>query len=128
MPFSIQPRQGIVGIKTAIAVKPKRAEAHIQNLITEEQFQEGIKKCTTCNECAFVCPPHIRISKLIGDAVKGDMTTFSNTYEICVGCGKCEQVCPQGINILDLFEYANRQVCQGSEVQDEIRTWARSRH
>jgi len=40
-------KAGIVGIKTAIAVKPKRAEAKIANLITEEQFQEGIKKCTT---------------------------------------------------------------------------------
>ena len=37
------------------------------------------------------------------------MEAFSTMYEICVGCGRCEQVCPQGINILDLFEYANRQ-------------------
>ena len=36
-------KAGIVGIKTAIAVKPKRAEANIQNLITEAQFQEGMK-------------------------------------------------------------------------------------
>jgi len=48
-------KAGIVGIKTAIAVKPKRAEAKIANLLTEQQFQEGIKKCTQCNECAFVC-------------------------------------------------------------------------
>jgi len=47
----------------AIAVKPKRAEAKIANLITEAQFKEGIEKCTQCNECAFCCPPHIRISK-----------------------------------------------------------------
>ena len=88
----LDPNQGgEIGIRVAIAVKPKRAEAKIQNLITEEQFKEGIAKCTQCNECAFVCPPHIRISKLIADAVKGDLLTFSNSYEICVGCGKCEQ-------------------------------------
>ena len=61
-------KAGIVGIKTAIAVKPKRAEAKTQNLMTEEQFKEGIEKCTSCNECAFVCPPHIRISELIAEA------------------------------------------------------------
>ena len=102
-------KAGEIGIRVAIAVKPKRAEAKAQSLITEEQFQEGIKKCTQCNECAFVCPPHIRISKLIAEAVKGNNQEFSNFYEICVGCGRCEQACPQGINILDLFEYANRQ-------------------
>jgi hypothetical protein len=32
-----------VGIKTAIAVKPKRAEAKIQNLITEAQFKEALR-------------------------------------------------------------------------------------
>jgi len=69
-------KAGIVGIKTAIAVKPKRAEAKIANLLTEQQFQEGIKKCTQCNECAFVCPPHIRISKLIAEAVKGNLQEF----------------------------------------------------
>jgi acetyl-CoA decarbonylase/synthase complex subunit alpha len=102
-------KAGEVGIRVAIAVKPKRAEAKIQNLITEAQFKEGVEKCTTCNECAFVCPPHIRISNLIAEAKKGNLELFSSMYEVCVGCGKCEQSCPQGINILDLFEYANRQ-------------------
>ncbi|RQW80738.1 MAG: CO dehydrogenase/acetyl-CoA synthase complex subunit epsilon [Methanothrix sp.] len=102
-------KAGEIGIRVAIAVKPKRAEAKIQNLITEEQFKEDIKKCTTCNECAFVCPPHIRISDLIAEANKGNLEAFSSMYEICVGCGRCEQSCPQGIRILDLFEYANRQ-------------------
>ena len=102
-------KAGEIGIRVAIAVKPKRAEAKAQSLITEAQFKEGIEKCTQCNECAFVCPPHIRISKLIAEAVKGNLQEFSNFYEICVGCGRCEQTCPQGINILDLFEYANRQ-------------------
>ena len=32
-------KAGIVGIKTAIAVKPKRAEAKTQNLITEAAVQ-----------------------------------------------------------------------------------------
>jgi acetyl-CoA decarbonylase/synthase complex subunit alpha len=102
-------KAGEIGIRVAIAVKPKRAEAKIQNLITEAQFKEGVEKCTTCNECAFVCPPHIRISDLIAEAKKGNLEAFSSMYEICVGCGRCEQSCPQGINILDLFEYANRQ-------------------
>ncbi|MDD2835732.1 MAG: CO dehydrogenase/acetyl-CoA synthase complex subunit alpha [Methanothrix sp.] len=102
-------KAGEIGIRVAIAVKPKRAEAKIQNLITAEQFKEGVEKCTTCNECAFVCPPHIRISDLIAEAKKGNLEAFSSMYEICVGCGRCEQSCPQGINILDLFEYANRQ-------------------
>jgi len=102
-------KAGEVGIRVAIAVKPKRAEAKIQNLITEEQFKEGVEKCTVCNECAFVCPPHIRISDLIQEAKKGNLEPFSSLYETCVGCGRCEQQCPQGINILDLFEFANRK-------------------
>jgi len=102
-------KAGEIGIRVAIAVKPKRAEAKIQNLLTEAQFKEGIEKCTTCNECAFVCPPHIRTSDLIAEAMKGNLELFSSMYEVCVGCGKCEQSCPQGIKILDLFEYANRQ-------------------
>ena len=102
-------KAGEIGIRVAIAVKPKRAEAKIQNLITEEQFKEGVEKCTICNECAFVCPPHIRISDLMAEAKKGNLELFSSMYEVCVGCGRCEQSCPQGIKILDLFEYANRQ-------------------
>ncbi|OPY48312.1 MAG: Acetyl-CoA decarbonylase/synthase complex subunit alpha [Methanosaeta sp. PtaU1.Bin016] len=102
-------KAGEVGIKVAIAVKPKRAAAKIQNLLTEEQFKVELDKCTTCNQCAFVCPPHIKISNLIAEAKKGNLEAFSSMYEICVGCGRCEQVCPQGINILDLYEYANRQ-------------------
>ena len=82
-------KAGEIGIRVAIAVKPKRAEAKAQSLITEAQFKEGIEKCTQCNECAFVCPPHIRISKLIAEAVKGNLQEFSNFYEICVGCGRC---------------------------------------
>ena len=72
-------KAGEIGIRTAIAVKPKRAEAKIQNLITEEQFKEGVQKCTQCNECAFVCPPHIRISKLMDEAVKGEQAGSSPT-------------------------------------------------
>ncbi len=102
-------KAGEIGIRVAIAVKPKRAEAKIANLITEEQFKASIEKCTGCNECAFVCPPHVRISDLIAEAKKGNLEAFSSMYEICVGCGRCEQVCPQGINIMDLYEYANRQ-------------------
>ncbi len=102
-------KAGEIGIRVAIAVKPKRAEAKAQNLMTEEQFKASIEKCTGCNECAFVCPPHVRISDLIAEAKKGNLEAFSSMYEICVGCGRCEQVCPQGINIMDLYEYANRQ-------------------
>jgi acetyl-CoA decarbonylase/synthase complex subunit alpha len=102
-------KAGEIGIRVAIAVKPKRAETKAQSLMTEEQFKENIEKCTVCNECAFVCPPHTRISDLIAEAKKGNLEAFSSMYEICVGCGRCEQACPQGIRILDLFEYANRQ-------------------
>jgi acetyl-CoA decarbonylase/synthase complex subunit alpha len=102
-------KAGEIGIRVAIAVKPKRAEAKAQSLITEEQFKESIEKCTGCNECAFVCPPHVRISDLVAEAKKGNLEAFSSMYEICVGCGRCEQVCPQGINIMDLYEYANRK-------------------
>lgn len=102
-------KAGEVGIRVAIGVKPKRAEAKAQNLITEAQFKAALDKCTVCNKCAFVCPPHIRISDLIQDAKKGNLAEFSGMYETCVGCGRCEQACPQDIPVLDLFEYANRQ-------------------
>jgi len=102
-------KAGEVAIKTAIAVKPLRAEAKTQNKMTEQQFKEALDKCTNCNQCAFVCPPHIRISNLIAEAKKGNLEAFSGMYEICVGCQRCEEVCPQGINIMDLYEFANRQ-------------------
>ncbi len=101
-------KAGEVGIKTAIAVKPKRAEVKAASTITEQQFKEYVDKCTGCNECAFVCPPHTTISDLIAEAKKGNLEPFSALYETCVGCARCEQVCPQGIPIMDLYEYANR--------------------
>jgi acetyl-CoA decarbonylase/synthase complex subunit alpha len=102
-------KAGEVGIRVAIAVKPKRAEAKTQNLMTEAQFKEAVEKCTGCNECAFVCPPHTTISELMAEAKKGNLEPFSSLYETCVGCNRCEQVCPQNIPIMDLYEYANRQ-------------------
>jgi acetyl-CoA decarbonylase/synthase complex subunit alpha len=102
-------KAGEVGIRVAIAVKPKRGQFKQENLLTEEQFKAELDKCTTCNQCAFVCPPHIRISDLITEAKKGNLEPFSSLYEICVGCGRCEQVCPQGISVLSLYEYANRE-------------------
>jgi anaerobic carbon-monoxide dehydrogenase, CODH/ACS complex subunit alpha len=101
-------KAGEVGIRTAIAVKPKRAEAKTQNLITDAQFKEYLEKCTGCNQCAFVCPPHTNISDLVQEALKGNLEPFSALYETCVGCARCEEVCPQGIPIMDLYEYANR--------------------
>ncbi len=101
-------KAGEVGIRTAIAVKPKRAEAKAASLITEEQFKAYLDKCTGCNECAFVCPPHTTISDLIAEAKKGNLEPFSALYETCVGCARCEQVCPQGIPVMDMYEYANR--------------------
>lgn len=102
-------KAGQVGIRVAIAVKPKRAEAKTAAKLTEAQFNEYLEKCTQCNQCAFVCPPHTRISDLIAEAKKGNLEAFSSMYEICVGCARCESACPQGIPIMDLYEYANRQ-------------------
>jgi acetyl-CoA decarbonylase/synthase complex subunit alpha len=101
-------KAGEVGVRTAIAVKPKRAEAKAENLMTQEEFTRQVESCTVCNSCAFVCPPHIRISDMMVEADKGNLEPFSSTYEICVGCGRCEQVCPQDIKILDCYEFANR--------------------
>lgn len=101
-------KAGEVGIKTAIAVKPKRAEAKAASTITEEQFKAYLDKCTGCNQCAFVCPPHTTISDLIAEAKKGNLEPFSALYETCVGCARCEQICPQGIPVMDMYEYANR--------------------
>jgi acetyl-CoA decarbonylase/synthase complex subunit alpha len=101
-------KAGEIGIKTAIAVKPKRAEAKAASTITEQQFKEYLDKCTGCNQCAFVCPPHTTISDLIAEAKKGNLEPFSSLYETCVGCARCEQVCPQGIPVMDMYEYANR--------------------
>lgn len=98
-----------MAIRTAIAVKPKRAQFKDEIVFNEQQFKEMLEKCTECNQCAFVCPPHIRISELIAEALKGNLEPFSSTYEICVGCQRCEQSCPQDIPILKLYEYANRE-------------------
>ncbi|HOK57772.1 MAG TPA: CO dehydrogenase/acetyl-CoA synthase complex subunit alpha [Methanothrix sp.] len=98
-----------VGVKTAIAVKPKRAEIKAKSVLTGDEFKKLVSSCTKCNECAFVCPPHIRISNLMEEAAKGNLEPFSSTYEVCVGCGRCEQVCRQEIPILKMYEYANRE-------------------
>ncbi len=102
-------KAGEVGVKTAIAVKPKRAEIKSKIVLTDEEFKKFASSCTKCNECAFVCPPHIRISQLMEAAVAGNLEPFSSTYEVCVGCGRCEQVCRQDIPILKMYEYANRE-------------------
>ncbi|MCX8206259.1 MAG: CO dehydrogenase/acetyl-CoA synthase complex subunit alpha [Methanothrix sp.] len=102
-------KAGEVGVKTAIAVKPKRAEIKAKSVLTEDEFKKLVSSCTKCNECAFVCPPHIRISNLMEEAAKGNLEPFSSTYEVCVGCGRCEQVCRQEIPILKMYEYANRE-------------------
>lgn len=102
-------KAGEVGVKTAIAVKPKRAEIKAKSVLTEDEFKKLVSSCTKCNECAFVCPPHIRISHLMEEAAKGNLEPFSSTYEVCVGCGRCEQVCRQEIPILKMYEYANRE-------------------
>lgn len=102
-------KAGEVAIKTAIAVKPKRAEIKSKSVLTEEEFKKLVSSCTKCNECAFVCPPHIRISNLMEEAAKGNLEPFSSTYEVCVGCGRCEQVCRQDLPILKMYEYANRE-------------------
>ncbi len=101
-------KAGEVGIRTAIAVKPLRAQFKKESVLTEQEFQELLDKCTECNQCAFVCPPHTRISDLIAEAKKGNLEPFSSTYETCVGCARCEEACPQAIPILKLYEYANR--------------------
>ncbi len=102
-------KAGEVAIRTAVAVKPNRAQYKEEIIFNEPQFKEMLEKCTQCNQCAFVCPPHIRISELISEALKGNLEPFSSTYEICVGCQRCEQTCPQEIPILKLYEYANRE-------------------
>lgn len=102
-------KAGEVGVKTAIAVKPKRAEIKAKSVLTEDEFKKLVSSCTKCNECAFVCPPHIRIGHLMEEAAKGNLEPFSSTYEVCVGCGRCEQVCRQEIPILKMYEYANRE-------------------
>lgn len=106
---SIQSRRGEVAIRTAVAVKPKREQYKKESLFTEQQFKDTLATCTQCNQCAFVCPPHIRISEMTLEAVKGNLEPFSSTYEVCVGCQRCEQTCPQEIPILKLYEYANRE-------------------
>jgi acetyl-CoA decarbonylase/synthase complex subunit alpha len=108
-------KAGEVGIRTAIAVKPKRAEYKKESVLTEAQFKEYLEKCTGCNQCAFVCPPHTSISMMIEEARKGNLEPFSSTYEVCVGCARCEQTCPQEIPILALYEYANREYIKNAK-------------
>jgi acetyl-CoA decarbonylase/synthase complex subunit alpha len=108
-------KAGEVGIRTAIAVKPKRAEFKKEGILTEAQFKENLEKCTGCNSCAFVCVPHINIKTMIDEAMKGNLEPFSSSYEVCVGCARCEQACPQEIPILALYEYANREYIKNAK-------------
>ncbi|MHC1595009.1 MAG: CO dehydrogenase/acetyl-CoA synthase complex subunit alpha [Methanotrichaceae archaeon] len=102
-------KAGEVGIRTAIAVKPKRTEAQANIFLTEEEFKTYVESCTQCNSCAFVCPPHIKIARAMEEAAEGNLEPFSSTYEICVGCRRCEQVCPQDIPVLKCYAYANQE-------------------
>jgi acetyl-CoA decarbonylase/synthase complex subunit alpha len=102
-------KAGEVAVKTAVLVKPKRAEAKSKSLLTEDEFKKFASSCTKCMQCAFVCPPHIKIGEMITAAGEGNLEPLSSTYEVCVGCGRCEQVCKQSIPILSMYEYANRE-------------------
>ncbi|VVB62578.1 Acetyl-CoA decarbonylase/synthase complex subunit alpha [uncultured archaeon] len=64
---------------------------------------DGEKIGKACVDNGHVCQRALlyRIRKLISEAVEGNLVDFLLCW--------CEQVCPQGINILDLFEYVNRQ-------------------
>jgi len=103
-------KAGEVGVKTAIAVKPRRSEIREADpFISEEDFKKYAESCTYCHSCQFVCPPHIKIGDVVQEAAKGNLEPLSTTYEICVGCRRCEQVCPQDIPILSLYAYANKE-------------------
>ena len=103
-------KAGEVGVKTAIAVKPKRAEIREADpFLSDEEFKKYAESCTYCHSCQFVCPPHIKIGDVVQEAAKGNYEPLSSTYEICVGCRRCEQVCPQDIPILSLYAYANKE-------------------
>ncbi|NYT01600.1 MAG: CO dehydrogenase/acetyl-CoA synthase complex subunit epsilon, partial [Methanosarcinales archaeon] len=102
-------KAGEVGVKTAMLVKPKRAEVKAKSVLTEEEFKTWASTCTQCMQCSFVCPPHIPLGKVIEEAAKGNLEPFSSTYEVCVGCGRCEQACSRDMPILKMYEYANRE-------------------
>lgn len=102
-------KAGEVAVKTAMAVKPKRAEAKAKATLTEEEFKKWASTCTQCMQCSFVCPPHIPLGNVIEEAAKGNLEPFSSTYEVCVGCGRCEQACSRDMPILKMYEFANRE-------------------
>jgi len=102
-------KAGEVGVKTAVAVKPKRQAIKEKMVLTQEEFNKWASTCTQCMQCSFVCPPHIPLGKVIEEAAKGNLEPFSSTYEVCVGCGRCEQACSRDMPILKMYEFANRQ-------------------
>jgi len=109
-------KAGEVGVRTAIGVKPKRAEFREKEaFLTDDEFKTYAESCTYCHSCQYVCPPHIKIGDVIQEASKGNLEPLSSTYEICVACRRCEQACPQDIPILEMYAYANKEYIQNQK-------------
>lgn len=89
-------KAGEVAIRTAVAVKPKRAQfkkerprrAAIQGYPGEMHTVQSVR-------LRLSAPHQDQRDDCRGD-FKGNLEPFSTTYEICVGCQRCEQIVPAG--------------------------------
>ncbi len=92
---------GEIAVKTALAVRKRKGKKKV--LMSREEVENEVRKCTGCGRCVFSCPHCLRIDVAMGLAKKGDFSMFKEIDRSCIACGKCEQACPKGIRIVDII-------------------------
>ena len=88
---------GVVAVKTALQVAPKRKKFKVIPTIGE--LIEEAKACTQCKLCRRACPNDLHIPDAMKAAGRGRFEMLGDMYDECVGCGRCEQACPEKLPI-----------------------------
>lgn len=89
----------------------KIAEAYRNVPILLYDDETGQEFCTSCYQCARICPPQVIHMTQARDPATGKpvpaVSEFIIEYDACMGCGLCHEVCPfESIKMDSYYELA----------------------
>ena len=95
--------------KLAMIIGPIRKAMGITALPSDEEFNQLVSKCTSCQQCTRDCPLGLPIPEAMEAASSGDLSKFEQLHDKCLGCGRCDN-CPKDIPVLNVIEKASQRV------------------